>query len=87
MEITLNIEGMMCPHCEARVKKALEAIPEVADVLIDKDSFIRLHQQVLQLHGIVLCRVRFEDVRTTLVMNHIHLVQQFQQSRNIIRCC
>lgn len=30
MEITLNIEGMMCPHCEARVKKALEAIPEVA---------------------------------------------------------
>ena len=31
MEITLNIEGMMCPHCEARVKKALEAIPEVAE--------------------------------------------------------
>ena len=31
MEITLNIEGMMCPHCEARVKKALEAFPEVAE--------------------------------------------------------
>ncbi len=30
MEITLTIEGMMCPHCEARVKKALEALPEVA---------------------------------------------------------
>ena len=25
MEITLKIEGMMCPHCEARVKKSLEA--------------------------------------------------------------
>lgn len=25
MEITLKIEGMMCPHCEARVKKCLEA--------------------------------------------------------------
>jgi len=27
---TMHIEGMMCPHCEARVKKALEALPEVA---------------------------------------------------------
>ena len=26
MEKTLNIEGMMCAHCEARVKKALEAV-------------------------------------------------------------
>ena len=30
MQKTLKIEGMMCPHCEARVKKALEALPEVA---------------------------------------------------------
>ena len=29
MEITLNIEGMMCPHCEATVKKALEEFPQV----------------------------------------------------------
>ena len=29
MELTLKIEGMMCPHCEASVKKALEAIPTV----------------------------------------------------------
>lgn len=29
MEITLKIEGMMCPHCEATVKKALEAIDGV----------------------------------------------------------
>ena len=29
MEITMKIEGMMCPHCEAAVKKALEAIPTV----------------------------------------------------------
>ncbi|MBO6303086.1 MAG: cation transporter [Ruminiclostridium sp.] len=29
MEIVMNIEGMMCPHCEAAVKKALEAIPTV----------------------------------------------------------
>ena len=31
MQKTLRIEGMMCTHCEARVKKALEALPCVAD--------------------------------------------------------
>ncbi len=29
MEKTVKIEGMMCPHCEARVKKVLEAIAGV----------------------------------------------------------
>ncbi len=31
MEKTIKIEGMMCPHCEMRVKKALEAVPGVAE--------------------------------------------------------
>ena len=30
MKKVMKIEGMMCPHCEARVKKALEAIDGVA---------------------------------------------------------
>lgn len=29
MTKTMKIEGMMCPHCEARVKKVLEAIDGV----------------------------------------------------------
>ena len=29
MKRTMKIEGMMCGHCEAAVKKALEALPEV----------------------------------------------------------
>ncbi|MGI6029115.1 MAG: heavy metal translocating P-type ATPase [Candidatus Heteroscillospira sp.] len=29
MTMTLKIEGMMCPHCEASVKSALEALPQV----------------------------------------------------------
>ncbi len=29
--VTLSVEGMMCPHCEATVKKALEALPFVAE--------------------------------------------------------
>ena len=31
MEKTLKIEGMMCPHCEATVKKALEAVAGVQE--------------------------------------------------------
>ena len=29
MKVTLKVKGMMCPHCEARVKSALEEIPGV----------------------------------------------------------
>ena len=38
MEKTITIEGMMCGHCEATVKKALEALEGVqsADVSHDK---------------------------------------------------
>ena len=34
MELTLNIKGMMCAHCEARVKKTLEAFPQVAEAVV-----------------------------------------------------
>ena len=34
MEKTLKIEGMMCPHCEARVKKALEAVEGVESAVV-----------------------------------------------------
>lgn len=38
MEKTMNIEGMMCGHCEARVKKALEALPEVSAANVSHES-------------------------------------------------
>ena len=34
MTTTLKIEGMMCPHCEARVKKALEALDGVESAVV-----------------------------------------------------
>ena len=37
MKKTLNVEGMMCGHCEARVKKALEALPEVAEAVVSHE--------------------------------------------------
>ena len=33
--LTLSVEGMMCPHCEATVTKALEALPGVAEAVAD----------------------------------------------------
>ncbi len=38
MEKTLKIEGMMCGHCEASVKKALEALDGVTEAVVSKDS-------------------------------------------------
>lgn len=32
---TIKIEGMMCEHCEATVKKALESLPEVEQAQVD----------------------------------------------------
>ncbi len=34
MTMNMKIQGMMCEHCEARVKKALEALPEVESALV-----------------------------------------------------
>ena len=38
MEKTLTIEGMMCGHCEARVKKALEALPGVKEAVVSHEA-------------------------------------------------
>ena len=35
MEKTMKIEGMMCVHCEAAVKKALESLPQVEAARVD----------------------------------------------------
>ena len=38
MEKTMEIKGMMCGHCEARVKKCLEALPEVAEAVVSHEA-------------------------------------------------
>lgn len=38
MKKTLTVEGMMCAHCEAHVKKALAAVEGVAEVTVDLQS-------------------------------------------------
>ena len=38
MEKELKINGMMCGHCEARVKKCLEALPEVEEAIVSHEK-------------------------------------------------
>ena len=38
MKKVMNIEGMMCGHCEATVKKALEALPQVEEAVVSHEA-------------------------------------------------
>ena len=38
MKKTMKIEGMMCGHCEARVKKVLEALPQVDEAVVSHEQ-------------------------------------------------
>ena len=38
MEKTMEIKGMMCGHCEARVKKCLEALPQVEEAVVSHEA-------------------------------------------------
>lgn len=38
MEKKMQIEGMMCGHCEARVKKCLEALPQVDEAVVNHEA-------------------------------------------------
>ena len=49
MEKTMKIEGMMCGHCEARVTKALEALPQVAEAQVSHEkgtAVVKLNAEV-----------------------------------------
>ena len=49
MEKTMKLEGMMCGHCEATVKKALEKLPEVAEAQVSHTAgtaVVKLNQQI-----------------------------------------
>ncbi len=49
MEKTLKIEGMMCGHCEARVKKILEALSEVDEAVVshvEGTAVLKLNSEV-----------------------------------------
>ena len=49
MEKTMKINGMMCGHCEARVKKCLEALPQVEEAVVSHEqgtAVVTLNEEV-----------------------------------------
>ncbi len=49
METVMNIEGMMCPHCESRVKKTLESIDGVKEAVVshkDGSALIKHEKEI-----------------------------------------
>ena len=61
MEKTIRIEGMMCPHCEARVKKILEETDGV-------DSAIVSHTEGTAV--VILSASVSDDVFTKLITDN-----------------
>ena len=49
MERKMVIEGMMCGHCEARVKKCLEALPQVTEAEVSYETgtaIVKLSEEI-----------------------------------------
>ena len=49
MEKTMKIKGMMCKHCEARVKTCLEALPEVSEAVVNhkkNSAVVKLNAEI-----------------------------------------
>ena len=69
MEKTIIINGMMCGHCEATVKKALEALPEVDEAIVSHEEGT----------AVVKLNANIDDaVLTTAVEDHDFAVIEIQ---------
>ena len=66
MTKTMKIEGMMCGHCEARVKKALEALPQVDAAEVSHEAGTAVLTLNAELDNDVLKKtVEDEDYKVT----------------------
>ena len=68
MEKTLKITGMMCGHCEARVKKALEAVEGVAEAKVSHESGTAVVTLNVPVEDAVLKKaVEDQDYKVTVI--------------------
>lgn len=68
MEKTMKIEGMMCGHCEAAVKKALEALPQVEAAKVDHTAGTAVVTLKAEVPGEVLKKtVEDKDYKVLLI--------------------
>ena len=66
MQKTMQISGMMCPRCEARVKKALEALEGVTEAQVSHEKGCALVTGTAELADDVLRKAVREDVANKL---------------------
>ena len=68
MTRTMKIEGMMCGHCEARVKKCLEALPQVAEAVVSHEkgtAVVTLKEELAD--GVLKKTVEDQDYQVTSI--------------------
>ena len=71
VRMELTIDGMMCEHCEARVKKALESIPGVISAKADHQAgkaFVQAEQVIDE--ALLRQAVETEDYQVTGILSH-----------------
>ncbi len=56
MEKTMNIDGMMCVRCEARVRKALEAVEGVESAEVSHEKGTAVVRLAKDVDGAVLAK-------------------------------
>lgn len=66
MKKTINMEGMMCAHCEATVKKALEALDGVTAAEVSRESGTAVVELVAPVDDSVLSKAVEEKDFTVL---------------------
>ena len=66
MKKTMKIEGMMCGHCEATVKKALEAIDGVTEAVVSHESGTAVVSMTTEISDEVLTQtIEDKDYKVT----------------------
>ena len=66
MKKTMKIEGMMCGHCEATVKKALESIDGVTEAVVSHESGTAVVSMTTEISDEVLTQtVEDKDYKVT----------------------
>lgn len=69
MEKRMKITGMMCGHCEARVKKVLEALPEVTEAIVSHEK----NQAIVKLNAEIA-----DDILKKTVEAEEYVVEEIQ---------
>lgn len=69
MEKTMKIEGMMCGHCEARVKKCLEALAQVEEAAVSHEKGTAVVKLSVEISDEALKKaVEDQDYKVTAIL-------------------